>query len=72
MYSDLAQISKSTGIYRTLALWTIISPKLGGNGNGRHPLQGAADRLSEQSFTVNTNKKAKDLSSPEQEESRCQ
>lgn len=31
MANDLAQIAKSKGIYLTLSLWSILSPRLAGN-----------------------------------------
>lgn len=36
MHNDLAQISKAKGIYRTLALLSILSPKLDIRKNVKH------------------------------------
>lgn len=63
MHGDLAQISKAKGIYRTIALWTILSPKLGANENSRHLSQEEVNKLGEQAFTVATDKKGAYLSS---------
>ena len=61
MHKDLVQISKAQGIYRTLALWTILSPKLGGNESGKHLSQEDFDKLGEQAFIVDINKKVENL-----------
>jgi hypothetical protein len=37
MHKDLAQISKAQGIYRTLALLSILSPKPAGNEISKFP-----------------------------------
>jgi hypothetical protein len=63
MHMDLVQISKAQGIHRTLALWTILSPKLGGNEKGKHLSQEDVTKLGEQAYTVNTDKKVERLSS---------
>jgi hypothetical protein len=63
VHKDLVQISKAQGIYRTLALWTIFSPKLGGNESGKHLSKEDVDKLGEQAFTVDIDKKVEYLSS---------
>jgi hypothetical protein len=63
MYKDLVQISKAQGIYRTLALWTILSPKLGGNESGKYLSQEDVNKPGEQTYTAGANTKVECLSS---------
>jgi len=63
MYKDLVHISKAQGIYRTLALWTILSPKLGGNESGEHLSKGPAKKPGEQTYIAGSDKKVECLSS---------
>jgi hypothetical protein len=64
MYKDLVHISKAQGIYRTLALWTILSPKLAGNESRKHLSQeDVVNKPGEQAYTAGTDKKVECLSS---------
>jgi hypothetical protein len=64
MYRDLAQISKAQGIYRTLALWTILSPKLGGSESRKYLSQEDVSKPGEQAYIVDIENKVECLSSP--------
>jgi len=48
MHKDLAQISKAQGIYRTLALLAILSPKLVKNGTSNYSPEKESRRADEQ------------------------
>jgi hypothetical protein len=63
MHMDLVQISKARGIHRTLALWTILSPKLAGNESRKHLSQEDVNKPGEQAYTAGTDKKVECLSS---------
>lgn len=63
MHMNLVQISKARGIHLTLALWTILSPKLGGNESRKHLSQEDVNKPDEQAYVVDTDKKVECLSS---------
>jgi hypothetical protein len=48
MHNDLAQIAKAKGIYRTLALLAILSPKPVGNENGKYSRKNESHTADEQ------------------------
>jgi hypothetical protein len=63
VHKDLVQISKAQGIYRTLALLAILSPKLGGNESGKHLPKEDSNKPGKQAYAGDIDKKVEYLSS---------
>jgi len=54
MYNDLTQIAKAEGIYRTLAISSILSNKLAADKNGKYSQQGKSYTKDEQLYVEDT------------------
>jgi hypothetical protein len=64
MHNDLAQMAKAKGIYRTLALCAILSPKPVKNEINKCPLQKDIHKPGEQAGAGNGEVKDKCMASP--------
>jgi hypothetical protein len=68
MYIDLAQISKSKGIYQTLSLLAILSAKQTRNRSGKYPVKNEDNEAERQANAGNAGNTAEPVISGAQKE----